>query len=114
MKSVILSLIAAVAIATPATDFFKNKGTATAPNMVYKPQYFQAMTPSSHLSDVELGRYVDELNECYDVNGDKLFNRTEMIDMLKGTLYGNPCPAKKNSGNSSFDYSNLLNQDNLR
>lgn len=46
------------------------------------------MTPSSHLSDVELGRYVDELNECYDVNGDQLFNRAEMIDMLKGTLYG--------------------------
>jgi hypothetical protein len=108
MKSIILSLVATVAFANP----FANKGTATAPNMAYKPQYLQAMTPSSYLGDAELGRYVDELNECYDVNNDGLFNRTEMIDMLKGTLYGKPCPAKRHD-NNTVDISTILNTTNI-
>lgn len=40
MKAVILSIIATVAIAAPsAASFFSNKGTETAPNMPYRPQY---------------------------------------------------------------------------
>lgn len=73
------------------------------------------MTPSTRLSDVELGRYVDELSECYDVDNNGVFNRTEMIDILKGTLYGQPCPAKRgNQGNSSVDNSTLLSDSSLQ
>lgn len=98
MKSVVLSLIAAVALVTPtAASAFSNLKNQQA-----------SFTPPS---DEELGRYVQQLRECYDVNSDQLFNDAEMIGLLKGTLYGLPCPIKR--GSSSCDRSDLLTQEHL-
>ena len=55
--------------------------------------------------------YVDELNACYDVDGDGKLGRVEMAQLLHGTMYGHACPTSLT--NASVDTSLLLNSTSL-
>ena len=48
------------------------------------------------LTDEEVLRFVRSLNDCYDVNGDRSLNETELMGFVRGTLEGHTrCPAPK-------------------
>jgi len=68
--------------------------------------------PDLEMSNAELGRYADELYACYDVDSNGSLDKNETIGLLRGTLYGKPCPTQMKPtptpSNSKVDESILL------
>ena len=38
--------------------------------------------------------YIDEINNCYDVDGDLSLNKSELAFMIEGKICGGECPPK--------------------
>jgi hypothetical protein len=94
-------VLATSLVATASEQFVNTKTlkagsfklTDAANSFVAAPQGFAA----KDFTSAELQKYVDQLLECYDLNGNGNLNQTELLNVVKGTLFGGDCPNKPNS-----------------
>lgn len=87
--ALLLSVVATVALASPTNPQSFSEKIA-----FRKAQSLQSI-PAVGITDYELYKYIDQLNNCYDVDNNGLWNKTELLNYLKGSLYGLPCPRKE-------------------
>ena len=65
--------------------------------------------PATELTDAQVLAYVRSLNECYDVDGNRSLNETELMGLVRGTLNGHQkCPAQKIEDDDMLNSQNLL------
>lgn len=62
------------------------------------------------VSKEQVAKYVTEINNCYDTDGNRMLDEKEMAVLVEGMLTGETCP---NEGSAPLAYSSkiLLNED---
>lgn len=92
-------VILATAATTFASDFVNAKTLKagsfkltdiSAETVFAAPQSMKA----TDFTQAELQKYVDQLTECYDVDGNESLNKTELLKVVQGVLFGGECPNK--------------------
>lgn len=99
MKFLLVGFVAlATATLTLANEFANSKmlmaGSFKLADVV--PHATPAMNlAAADFSQAELQKYVNQLVDCYDIDGNESLNKTELLKVVQGTLFGGECPNKK-------------------
>lgn len=67
---------------------------ASTPPPVFSAAAAPKSLAASDFSKAELQKYVDQLTECYDIDGNESLNKTELLSVVQGVLFGGECPNK--------------------